>query len=142
MTEQERYEIDKDLLNNTECVWDKEKLIGKTEDKETIIKLVTILNKQDKEINQLTKARNKHFQSLIDSEEINEALIKENEELKKENEWLKKEWEYWAEANRQLIKKNNELEYRMDKLKKENEAQKDTIEALTETINDFDIEEV
>ena len=84
MTEKERYEIEEDLFYNIECVWDKEKAIGKTEDKETIIKLVTILNKQDKEINQLTKARNKHFQSLIDSEEINEALIKENEELKKE----------------------------------------------------------
>lgn len=84
MTEQERYAIEKDLFNNIECVWDKNRAIAKTEDKETIKKLVNILNKQDKEINQLTKARNKHFQSLIDSEEINEALIKENEALKKE----------------------------------------------------------
>lgn len=104
MTEQERYTIEKDLFNNIECVWDKNKAIAKTEDKETIKKLVNILNKQDKEINQLTKARNKHFQSLIDSEEINEALIKENEQLKKDVD-------YWKQVASQYSNELNVFEH-------------------------------
>lgn len=84
MTEKERYEIEKDLLNNIECVWDKEKLIGQIEDKETVKKLVDLLNKQQKTIHKLTEIKEKYKKELSQGDEVNEQLIKENGELKKE----------------------------------------------------------
>ena len=44
-------------------------------------------------------------------------------------------------TSKEVVDLLNELHEENEKLKRENEVQKDTIEALTETINDFDIEE-
>ena len=103
MTEQERYEIDKDFVNNIEYVWDTEKPIGQIEDEETIKKLVNLLNKQDKIINKLTEIKDKYNQSMLDVEEVNEILRKENEELKLDNDIKYWKQEYLQLSNHQQV---------------------------------------
>ena len=47
MTEDKRYEIDRDLIYDMECVWDKDSLIGEIDDKDTVFRLVDILNMKE-----------------------------------------------------------------------------------------------
>lgn len=69
MTEQERYTIEKDIINEKLCIWDYDDLICEVDDNKTLTILVNLLNK----------------------------LHEENEELKKENNDLKTSKEYWRE---------------------------------------------
>lgn len=53
MTEDKRYEIDRDLIYDMECVWDKDSLIGEIDDKDTVFRLVDILNTKEDFIQEL-----------------------------------------------------------------------------------------
>lgn len=53
MSKDKRYEIDRDLIYDMECVWDKDSLIGEIDDKNTIFKLVDILNTKEDFIQEL-----------------------------------------------------------------------------------------
>ena len=70
MTEQERYTIEKDVINEKLCIWDYDDLICEVDDNKTLTILVNLLNK----------------------------LHEENEELKKENKQLKNSIELYMEA--------------------------------------------
>lgn len=53
MTENKRYEIDRCVIYDMECVWDKDSLIGEIDDKDTVLKLVDILNTKEDFIQEL-----------------------------------------------------------------------------------------
>lgn len=53
MTEQERYTIEKDLINEKLCLWDYDDLICEIDDDKTLITLVNLLNKLNEENEQL-----------------------------------------------------------------------------------------
>lgn len=53
MTENKRYEIYRDSVYDIECIWDKYSLIGEIDDKDTIFKLVDILNTKEDFIQEL-----------------------------------------------------------------------------------------
>lgn len=53
MSKDKRYEIDRDLVYDVECIWDKDSLIGEIDDKDTLFKLVDILNTKEDFIQEL-----------------------------------------------------------------------------------------
>ena len=53
MTENKRYEIYGDSIYDMECIWDKYSLIGEIDDKDTIFKLIDILNTKEYFIQEL-----------------------------------------------------------------------------------------
>lgn len=53
MNKDKRYEIDRNVIYDMECVWDKDSLIGEINDKDTVLKLVDILNTKEDFIQEL-----------------------------------------------------------------------------------------
>ncbi len=53
MNEDKRYEIDRNVVYDLECVWDKDALLGEINDKDTVYKLVDILNIKEDFIQEL-----------------------------------------------------------------------------------------
>lgn len=53
MSKDKRYEIDRDVVYDVECIWDKDSLIGEIDDKDTLLKLVDILNTKEDFIQEL-----------------------------------------------------------------------------------------
>ena len=53
MSKDKRYEIDRNLVYDVECIWDRDSLIGEIDDKDTVFKLVDILNTKEDFIQEL-----------------------------------------------------------------------------------------
>lgn len=53
MNEDKRYEIDRNVVYDLECVWDKDALLGGVNNKDTVYKLVDILNIKEDFIQEL-----------------------------------------------------------------------------------------
>lgn len=64
MTEQERYTIEKDLVNEKLCIWDYDDLICEIDDDKALIILVNLLNKLNEENEQLKQFKSKVLKLL------------------------------------------------------------------------------
>lgn len=129
MTEQERYAIEKDLVNEKLCIWDYDDLICEVDDDKALIKLIDILNKQNKIINKVTEIKDKYSHSMLDVEEVNETLREENEKLKASKEYWKGECLSNVSLN-QILK--NELDIAQEKGYKPTEEYKEDIKNIKE----------
>lgn len=79
MTEQERYTIEKDVINEKLCIWDYDDLICEIDDDKALITLVNLLNKLHKENIKLKTANQRWEKICCEGLRINDRLRKNNQ---------------------------------------------------------------
>lgn len=84
MTEQERYTIEKDVINEKLCIWDYDDLICEIDDDKTLTTLVNLLNKLHKENIKLKTANQRWEKICCEGLQINDTLRKNNQKLNEE----------------------------------------------------------